>query len=180
MCQRISKPCQVDQCFVWDVKTEVSCAWKCIQGKSVCPSARPFARSSVPLSVTPFSLFSHRRIIMRFSGVITTEVMSMQKVKVKQVQPRFSRFRIVTPVRIHIWRWNDADSYIWLRWGALLFFMVICQILRSHCPPKKSSILTKIGRFRTATPILNSQMAMKWCAQLEVAYKMWPVVYSSS
>ena len=43
-----------------------------------------------------------------------------------------SRFRTVTPVWIQIWWWNDAQSLMLLRRGALLFFKVICQISRSH------------------------------------------------
>ena len=36
----------------------------------------------------------------------------MQKVKVKvtEVKTQLNRFRTVTPVLIHIWRWNDAQS----------------------------------------------------------------------
>ena len=40
--------------------------------------------------------------------------------------------KLVTPVWIHIWWWNDAYSLIMLRRGALLFFKVIRQISRSH------------------------------------------------
>ena len=61
-------------------------------------------------------------------------------------------FRTVTPVWIHIWRWNGAPSLMLLTRGALLFFNVIHQISRSH-RWYKSSILTQIGRFRTVTPV---------------------------
>ena len=54
------------------------------------------------------------------------------KVKVAEVTTQLNRFRTVTPVWIHIWWWNDAYSLILLRRGALLFFKVIRQILRSH------------------------------------------------
>ena len=57
---------------------------------------------------------------------------------------QIGRFRTVAPVRIHRWIWNDAQSLM-LRRGALLFFKVIRQIPMSH-GPKKSSILTQIGR----------------------------------
>ena len=53
-----------------------------------------------------------------------------------------------TPVWIHQWLWNDAQS---LR-GALLFFKVIRQISRSH-GEKKLSILTRVERLRTVTPV---------------------------
>ena len=95
---------------------------------------------SVRLSVTPFWLCSHHHIIMKFSGVITTEQGNVHakgqgqrsKVKVTEVTTQLDRFRTVTPVWIHIWWWNDAYSLMLLRRGALLFFKVIRQISRSH------------------------------------------------
>ena len=103
---------------------------------SVCPSVRP----SVCLSVTPFWLCSHHRIIMKFSGVITSDKSDVHakgqgqrlKVKVTEVTTQLNRFRTVTPVWIHIWWWNDAYSLTMLRRGALLFLKVIRQISRSH------------------------------------------------
>ena len=99
---------------------------------SVCPSVR--------LSVTPFWLCSHHRIIVQFSGVITNDERKVHakgqgqrsKVKVTEVTTQLNRFRTVTPVWIHIWWWNDAYSLMLLRRGALLFFKVIRQISRSH------------------------------------------------
>ena len=99
---------------------------------SVCPSVCP--------SVTPFWLCSHHRIIMKFSGVITSDRSDVHakgqgqrsKVKVTEVTTQLYRFRTVTPVRIHVWWWNNAYGLIMLRRGALLFFKVICQISRSH------------------------------------------------
>ena len=95
---------------------------------------------SVCLSVTPFSLCSHHRIIMKFSGVITNDKSDVHakgqgqrsKVTVTEVKTQLNRFRTVTPVWIHIWWWNDAHSLMLLRRGALLFFKVIHQISRSH------------------------------------------------
>ena len=55
------------------------------------------------------------------------------KVKVTEVMTPFSSFRTVTPVWINIWQWNDAQSLMLLRRGALLIFTVILQISRSHC-----------------------------------------------
>ena len=57
---------------------------------------------------------------------------SRSKVKVTEVMIPLSRFRTVTPVWIHIWEWNDAQSLMLLRRGALLFFNVIRLISRSH------------------------------------------------
>ena len=79
---------------------------------SVCLSVGP----SVCPSVTPFSLWSHHHNI---SGVIN-------------IDRKDSRFRTITPVWIHIWRWYDTQSLMMLRRGALLFFSVIHQISRSH------------------------------------------------
>ena len=96
--------------------------------------------TSVRMSVTPFWLCSHHRIIMKFSGVITNDQSKVHakgqgqksKVKVTEVTAQLNRFRTVTPVWIHIWWWNDAYSLMLLRRGALLFFKVIRQISRSH------------------------------------------------
>ena len=103
---------------------------------SVSPSVRP----SVRLSVTPFWLCSHHHIIMKFSGVITSDRSDVHakgqgqrsKVKVTEVTTQLYCFRTVTPVWIHVWWWNDAYSLIMLRRVALLFFKVICWISRSH------------------------------------------------
>ena len=88
----------------------------------------------------PCWLCSHDRIIMKFSGVITSDKSDVHakgqgqrsKVKVTEVTTQLNRFRTVTPVWIHMWWWNDAYSLIMLRRGALLFFKVIRQISRSH------------------------------------------------
>ena len=91
-------------------------------------------RPSVCLSVCMSLLFDNVLVILsswNFQELLpSTDVMSMQ----------------------HIWRWNDAQSLMLLRRGALLFFKVICQISRSH-GSKKSSNLNQIGRFRTVTPV---------------------------
>ena len=109
-------------------------------------------RPSVRLSVTPFWLCSHHRIIMEFSGVITNDKSDVHakgqgqrsKVKVTEVITQLNRFRTLTPVWIHIWWWNDAYSLKMLRKGALLFYKIIRQILRSH-GSKKRRIWPKLG-----------------------------------
>ena len=119
---------------------------------SVCLSVRLSVCPSVRLSVTPFWLCSHHRIIMKFSGVITSDRSDVHakgqgqrsKVKVTEVTTQLYRFRTVTPVWIHIWWWNDAYSLIMLRRGALLFFKVICQIPRSH-GAKNRGIWPRLG-----------------------------------
>ena len=99
---------------------------------------------SVCVSVTPSSLCSHHHIILKFSVVIVTDVISMQKVKVRgqmssqvcrgrnKFCPNFECFRTVTPVWIHRWLWNDVLSLNWYRRGALFYLKVIRQISRSH------------------------------------------------
>ena len=104
--------------------------------QSVCLSVCP--------SVTPFWLCSHHRIIMKFSGVVINDKSDVHakgqgqrsKVKVTEVNSQLSRFRTVTPVWIQISWWNDAQSLMLLRRGALLFFKVIRQISRSHSSKK--------------------------------------------
>ena len=111
---------------------------------SVCPSVR--------LSHI-FSLSSHHRIIMKFSGVKSTNDQGKvhakgqgqrSKVKVTEVTTQLNRFRTVTPVWIHIWWWNNVYSLMLLRRGALLFFKVIRQISRSH-GSKNRRIWPKLG-----------------------------------
>ena len=104
------------------------------------------------LSVTPFWLCPHHRIIMKFSGVITKDQGNVHaksqcqrsKVKVTEVTTQLSRFRTVTPVWIHIWWWEDTYSLMLLRRGALLFFKVVRQISRSHSA-KNRRIWPRLG-----------------------------------
>ena len=83
------------------------------------------------------------------------------------------RFRTVTPVWIHRWLRNNAQRFKWHRRGALLFFEVICQISRPH-GPDKSTILTRIDRFMTVTPVwihrwlLNDAQSLKWYRRCDV------------
>ena len=100
----------------------------------------------------PCWLCSHHRIITKLSGVITNDRSDvdvkgqgqMSKVRVTEVTTQLNRFRTVTPVWIHIWWWNHAYGLMILRRGALLFFKVICQILRSH-GFKKRRIWPRLG-----------------------------------
>ena len=111
---------------------------------SICPS--------VCLSVTPFWLCSHHRIITKFSGVITNDRSDIHAKgqgqrsngKVTEVTTQLNRFRTVTPVCIHIWWWNHAYGSMILRRGTLLFFKVIRQISRSH-GSKKRRIWPRMG-----------------------------------
>ena len=100
----------------------------------------------------PCLLCSHHRIIMKFSGIITNDQSKAHakgqgprsEVKLTEVKTQLNGFGTVTPVRIHIWWWNDAHSLMLLRRGALLFFKVIRQISRSH-GSKKRRIWPRLG-----------------------------------
>ena len=97
---------------------------------------------------------------MKFSGVIAIDRCDVHakgqgqrsKVKVTEVMSPLSRFWTVTPVWIHIWWRNDAQSLMLLRRSALLFFKVNRQIFKV-IRLKKLSILTQVGCFRTVTPV---------------------------
>ena len=84
-------------------------------------------------------------------------------------------FRTVTRVWMHRWLRNNAQSLKWHRRGALLFFEVICQISRSH-RPDKSTILTRIDRFMTITPVwihrwlLNDAQSLKWYRRCDLLF----------
>ena len=143
-------------------------------------------RLSVCLSVTPFSLSSSHRIIMKFSEVITIDRSDVHakgqgprsKVKVTEVMTPLSRFRTVTPVWIHIWWWNDAYSLIMLRRGALLFSKVIRQIPRSH-GYKKRRIWPRLGvsglllQFELTLTNGYEMMHKAWRSIEDVPYCFW-------
>ena len=54
------------------------------------------------------------------------------KGKKSPISTRIERFQSVTSAWIHRWIWNDTQSLMQYRRGALLFFKVIHQISRSH------------------------------------------------
>ena len=124
-----------DQAALWMVQSV--CLSVCL---SVCPSVRP--------SVTPFWLCSHHPIIMKFSGVITSDKSDVHakgqgqrsKVKVTEVTTQLNRFRTVTPVWIHIWWWDDAYNLIMLRRGALLFLAATKQLYKWYFPSVRLSV----------------------------------------
>ena len=114
---------------------------------SVCPSVR----LSVCLSVchtflTMFPSSYHHGIFRSYYQWQKWRPCkrSRSKVKVAEVNTQLGHFRTVTPVWIHISWWNDAQSLMLHRRGALLFFKVILQISRSHgC--KNRPIWPKLG-----------------------------------
>ena len=156
---------------------------------------------SVRLSVTPFSQCSSHCIIMKFSGVITndrsdvhTKVQGQRsKVKVKEIMTPFSCFQTITPVWIHIWWWNDAQSLMLLRRGALLFFKAIleftdglwndAQSLKQH---RRGALLffkvihqisrshgTKSCRFWPELSISGLQLQFEFTDGFEMMHKAW-------
>ena len=106
----------------------------------VCSYWKTTGRPSVRPSVTPFSLRSSQWIIPKFLGVFiinrhdvhAKDQGQRSKITVTEIMTPFSPFRSITPVWIHIWWWNNAQSLMLLRRGTLLFFKVIFQISRSH------------------------------------------------
>ena len=135
----------------------LTCNFSCDQTaiwlvQSVCPSVCPF--------ITPFSPYSHHRIFMKFSGVITMDRSDVHakgqgqrsKVKVTEVNTQLSSFRTLTPVWIHIWQWNQANSWKQHRRGAILSFKVICQISRSH-GSKNRQIWPRLDVSWTVSPV---------------------------
>ena len=75
---------------------------------------------------------------------------SRSEVKGQGYKIQSRRFGIITPVWFHIWWWNDAQSLISFRSGAL--FSRSSVKFQGHTA-KKSSILTQIGRLRTVSPV---------------------------
>ena len=116
-------------------------------------SVRPSVRLSVCLSVTSFWLCSCHRIIMKFSGVVTVDKSEVHAkgqgqrstVKVTEFKTQLSRFRTITPVWIHVWQWNCAQSLM-----SHYCFSRSSVKFQGHTA-KKSSIWTQIGSFRNVT-----------------------------
>ena len=81
-------------------------------------SKNAYFRLSVCPSVRLSHLFDNVPVILKFSGVITIDRHDVHakrqgqksKVRVTEVLTPFSRFRTITPVWIHMWWWNDAQS----------------------------------------------------------------------
>ena len=80
---------------------------------------------------------------------------------------QIGHFRTVTAVWIHWWLWNDAQILKQHRRGALLFFKVICEISRSY-GTKEVADFDLNWEFLVCDSSLNSSMAFKWCAKLDV------------
>ena len=88
------------------------------------------------------SLMYYRRCALLFFKVIH-QISRSGGQKKSPILTRIERFRIVIPVSIHWWLWNDAQSLTLYRRRVLLVFQVIHQIPRSHI-----CTWQKISRFR--------------------------------
>ena len=65
---------------------------------------------------------------------------SRSKVKVTEFNTQLSHFRILTPVSIHIWQWNQAHSWKQQRRGALLFLAATKQLYKWYFPSVRPSV----------------------------------------
>ena len=83
---------------------------------------------------------------------VICQISRSHETKKLQILTQIEHFQTVTPVWIHWWLWNDAQSLTYYRRDTLLIFKVIHQISGSH-RTKKSPILTQIEHFRTVTPV---------------------------
>ena len=132
-------------------------------------------RLSVCLSVTPFWLCSHHRIIMIFSGVITNDQSKVHakgqgqrsKVKVTEVTTQLNRFRTVTPVWMHIWWWMMHIASCCLEEVPYCFSRSSVKF-QGHTALKIIEFDLDWA-FPDCNSSLNSPMATKWCTKLEVA-----------
>ena len=147
-------------------------------------------RPSVCLSVTPFSLCSHHRIIMQFSGVNTSDKSDVHakdqgqrsKVKVTEVMTPLSRFQTVTPVWNHIWWWNDAYRLMLLRRGALLFLAATKQLYKWYFPSVCLSVcLSVCHTFLAATKQLYKWFIPSFCLSVcpSHLFDYVPIIVSS-
>ena len=129
---------------------------------------------SVHVSVRhTFSLCSRYLNIMKFSGIITIHKSDVHakgqgqrsKVKVTEVITQFDHFGTVSPVWIHIWRWNDAQSLMGLERCPIVF-----QGHRSNFKVTREKITNFDPNlvFLDGNSSFNLQIVTKLCTKLEV------------
>ena len=89
----------------------------------------------------------------------------------KPILTYIGHFRTVTPVWVHPWLWNDAQSLKQHRIGALSFFEVIHQLLKfqGHLG-QKLPISTRIECFQIEFTDGNEMMQQTWYGINEVPY----------
>ena len=135
-------------------------------------------------SVRLSHLFHYVRIIMKFSGVIfidRSDVHAKDHSQRSEVTVTRSKLNLavsiwaITIVWIHVFQWNDAQSLMWPRRGALLFLRSSVKF-QGHSGQKIANFDLNWA-FPICNSSLNSLMAMKWCKKLEVASKRCPIVF---
>ena len=85
---------------------------------------------------------------------------------------QIGRFRTVTPVWIHQWLRNDAQSlenWVYYFWRSSVKF-------QGHTGPKIADFDPNWA-FPDCNSILNSPMDLKWCTKLGVVWKRCPIVF---
>ena len=87
------------------------------------------------------SLKWHRRHAL-FKVIL--EIPRSHRTKTSSIFTRIERFWTVTPVWIHQWFWNDAQSLKYHRWGALLFFRVRWFVKFEGRPGQNFSVIRQI------------------------------------
>ena len=157
-----------------EIRYKTTCGFELRPSSSINGTFCPSVRLSVCPSVTHFSLCSHHRIFMKLSGVFTNAQGKVHakgqgqrsKFKVREVNTQLNRFRTGTPVGIHQWQRNNAQSLKYHRRGVLLFLRSFV-IFQGHTA-QKSSNLTQIGRLRTVAPVWihqwrrNDAQSLNW------------------
>ena len=135
----------------------------------LCPSLRRHT------FLTMFSSLYHHEIFRSYyqwpKWVPYKRSRSEVKGQGHRCQKQLNVFRIVTPVWIHIWWWNDAQTLIFL-----IFFSRSSVKFEGHTA-KKSSISIQIRRFRTVTPATITDgfetMRKVWSNIDDVLYCFW-------
>ena len=131
-------------------------------------------RPSVRLSVTPFSLCSHHRIIMKL-WVITNDRSDVRakgqgqrsKVKVTEVTIQLKRFRTVTPIWIH--KDDEMIHKAWCCLGEVTYCLSRSSVKFQGHTAQKIVEFDPDWAFPDCNSSLNSPMATKWCTKLEVS-----------
>ena len=95
--------------------------------------------------------------------------------KKSSILTQIGRFRTVTPVWIHQWLWNDAQSLEQHRRGALLFSRSSAKF--QGRTGQKIADFDPNWAFPDCNSILNSLMALKWCTKYNIVKKMCSIVF---
>ena len=131
-----------------------------------------FCSSSVHPSVTPFlPLSSYHYEIFRSNYYWQKWcTCNRSKVKVTEVKPQFSRFQTISPVWIHIWQYNDAQSI-----GEALYWFSRSSLNFQGYTRQKIADFDLNWAFPDHNFSLNTQMATKmmhkaWSCMEEVPH----------